>query len=104
MDFYNIQNEKRKEGEGPPTEKYILKVILYKFYDPEDPKHEEEINMRVFILHSNKIVIHYLESWMHRVPMKKAGNTGVALQGFGQYFTNTIVVGLSLKMKHFCGN
>ena len=38
-DLYEDQKKKRKDNDGGPHEKYILKVILYEFYDPENEKH-----------------------------------------------------------------
>ena len=39
--FYKIQYNKRKDDEGGPSEKYILKVILYNFYNDKNAAHRK---------------------------------------------------------------
>ena len=41
IELLDIQREKRKNREGGPTEKYILKVILYKESDSSDESHKK---------------------------------------------------------------
>ena len=38
--FYSIQYNKRKDHEGGPSETYILKVILFNFYNDKNPAHQ----------------------------------------------------------------
>jgi hypothetical protein len=38
-DLYEDQKKKRKDNDGGPHEKYILKIRLYVFYDPDNTKH-----------------------------------------------------------------